>query len=110
MTFIQEHFTLLIGILFVGIFFFQAVRMLKKAKKIDNEGIETNAVVSKIEETYDTDAHSSSYTAYVQYRDSNGVMHESPVSVSAQVPYSVGEQIRIRYIPSDDELVREVKD
>ena len=109
MEFLEQHFSLILGFAFAGVFLYQAVRILKKADRIDKEGVETTAVVSRIEEIYDPDTTSSSWTTYVQYRDKKGILRESPVSLTADVQHEVGEQLRIRYMPDDDELVREVK-
>ena len=107
--FLSEHFVWIFGLIAVSVFVFQAVRILKKAKKIDNEGIETDAVVTRIEESYDPDNLSSSYTTYVEYTDQSGDRIESPLSLASRPEYSIGEVIRIRYIPGEYELVREVK-
>ena len=109
MTFLEQHFNLILGIAFVGVFLYQAIRILKKADRIDKEGVETSAVVSRIEETYDPETTSSSWTTYVQYRDRDGTLKESPVSAPEDVQYEAGQQLRIRYMPGDDELVRAVK-
>lgn len=107
--FFVQHLTLIIGVIFVGVFVFQAARALKKAKKIDSYGIETDAVVSRISETWDPETTSSTYTTYVQFRDRDGILRECPVSLADKAEHSDGEKIRIRYIPGDYELVREAK-
>ena len=107
--FLTQHFTLIIGVIFVGLFVFQAARALKKAKKIDSYGVETDAVVSRISETWDPETTSSAYTTYVQFRDRDGVLRECPMSLTNKAEHSDGEKIRIRYMPGDFEMVREVK-
>ena len=109
MEFIKEHMELIFGIVVVGLFLFKAVTALMKARKIDEEGQETDAVVSRIEENWDPDGASSTYTTYVKYHDENGAVRESPVSMSATVEYQEGEQIRIRFIPGHYDLVRAVR-
>ena len=108
--FIAQHFEWIIGIIVVGIFVFRAAKALKKAKKIDREGRETDAVASRILEDWDPDTSSSSYTTYVEYTDENGERRESPMALEARASYAVGERIRIRYNPGDREMVRAVNE
>ncbi len=107
--FFAQNYTWIIGILAVLIFGFQAYRALKKAKKIDAEGVETDAVVSRIEETWDEDSHSSSYSSYVKFRDPDGRERECPMTLTDDVRYSKGEPLRIRYLPGDYKMVRPVE-
>ena len=99
----------IVGIIVIGVFLFQAARVLTKAKKIDRDGIETDAVVSRIEELFDPDNLSSSYTTYVEFRDEEGHFCECPMTFSSTVTYEIGEKVRIRYIPGERELVRPVE-
>ena len=105
-AFLSDHFELILGIIAVSVFAFQAFRILKKAKKIDEQGIVTDAVVSRIEEIYDPDAASSSYVTYVEYRDENQELRETPMSLDAYTQYAEGTKVKIRFIPGDHELVR----
>ena len=107
--FLTQHFELIIGIIVVGLFIIKAATMLKKAKKIDREGLETDAVVSRVEEIWDPETHSSSYTTYVEYKDEDGVLRESPMTLTQNVEYERGESVRIRFIPGEHKLVRPVK-
>lgn len=105
----QNHFELIVGIIVAVVFCVMAYRAIKKAKKVDREGIETDAVVSSIKEHFDPDNLSSSYTAYVQYRDGSGGLVESPMAITSDMKYAIGDSVRIKYIPGDHALVREVK-
>ena len=107
--FIAQHPGLIFGIIAVGVFIFQAVRVLKKAKKIDREGIITDAVISRVEETWDPETTSSSFTAYAQYKDEHGECRESPVALTDTPEYTSGQMIRIRFIPGKYDMVRIAK-
>ncbi|MBQ6540580.1 MAG: hypothetical protein IJL71_06115 [Oscillospiraceae bacterium] len=104
--FLTKNFSWIIGFVFVGIFALKAYITLKKAKKIDREGIETDAVVSRIEEHWDPETASSSFTTYVEYRDDTGELVESPMALTGYVPYAEGQRVRIRFIPGDRKMVR----
>ena len=108
MDFIARHMELII-IAAVVVFVVRAARVLLKARKIDREGIETDAVVSRVEEQWDPDTASSAYLTYVRYRDENGEFRESPMALTSSLSYEEGGQVRIRFVPGDDELVREVR-
>ncbi len=106
MEFVSEYFEWILVFIVVGVFAFQAARLLKKAKKIDSEGILTDAVVTRVAELWDPDTASSSYTTYVEYREENGEVRESPLSLTQDVKYEAGDRVRIRYIPGEHTLVR----
>ena len=106
MNFLSEHLEWILGAAAVILFLVQAVRALKKAKRIDSEGIVTDAVVSRIEEIWDPDTLSSSYTTYVRYITEDGETLESPLSLTADVTYDKGQQLRIRYVPGVRDMVR----
>ncbi len=108
MDLISRHMGLII-IAAVVIFVLRAARVLLKARKIDREGIETDAVVSRVEEEWDPDTASSTYMTYVRYRDENGEYRESPMALTSSPSYEEGERVRIRFVPGDDELVRAVR-
>ena len=109
MDFITAHFELLLVIVAVVVFIIMASKTLKKAHKVDREGIETDGVVSRIGETFDPDNLSSTYTTYVEFHDEKGVLRESPMSIESEPTHSVGDKLRIKFIPGDYELVRPVK-
>lgn len=108
MDLISRHMGLII-ITAVVIFVLRAARVLLKARKIDREGIETDAVVSRVEEQWDPDTASSTYMTYVRYRDENGEYRESPMALTSSPSYEEGKRVRIRFVPGDDELVRAVR-
>ncbi len=109
--FIGEHLEIVLIVAAVLFFILQAARLVKKAGRIDRVGIETDAVVTRVEDSVDPDFMAShSYTTYVEYMDDTGELIESPMSLSHEAGHSPGDSVRIRYIPGDRELVREVKD
>lgn len=69
----------------------------KTWKKIYNEGIEANSVVSKIERNYDTNNHRYYYLAYVKYIGDDNIEHEALLNVKTNFPY--GRKIKIKYLP-----------
>ena len=95
--FITQNFQWIFVALVIGFFVFQAVSLLRKAKKIDANGTETDAVVSRVVESWDPDTASSSYISYVEYRDETGELRESPMSLLNSVEYGTGEKVRIVY-------------
>lgn len=107
--FFAENGIWIIGAICVIFVIARVVLTLRKAKKIDREGIETDAVVSKIVESRDVEASSSSYTTYVKYMDRDGNTLESPMAFTVRPEHAEGDEVRIRYIPGDKKLVREVK-
>ena len=109
MSFVTDHFELCVGIVVILVFCILAGRALAKARKIDRDGIETDAVVSRIAEAFDTDNLSSSYTTYVQYVDRDGNTVESFMTLDDTAEYQTGDRVRIKYIPGDTKMVRPVK-
>ena len=102
----MQHLELFFGIAVIAIFAFQAIRMLKKAKRIEQEGMIAEATVSKIVEHWDADTASSSYTTYVKYMDVSGEIVESPMALTSRNTFSEGDKVQIRYIPGVRDLVR----
>ena len=107
--FLAQNGFWILAVIVSGVFAVRVALLLKKAHKIDREGIETDAVVSRITENWDSETHSLSYTTYVTYRDRDGNMLESPMEFSRNPEHAKGDEIRIRYIPGEKKLVREVK-
>ncbi len=108
MDFLSKYFVWIIGIIVIGVFVIRLIILVKKAKRIDNEGIVTDAVVSRIGEVWDAENQSSAYTTFVTYRDLDGNTVESPMVLSSEVLYDVGEQVKIRFIPGEESMVRVV--
>ena len=106
MDFIRAHFGLIIGIIVVAVFAIQAANAIKKAKKIDRDGIETDGIVSRIAEVYDPENLSSSFTTYIKYKDRDGNEIESPAVLSRDVEYAVGDRVRVKYMPGDRKMAR----
>ncbi len=108
--FLTQNLNWILGVAVAAVFGYQVYRALKKAKKIDAEGVETDAVVSRVEELWDEDGHSSSsYTTYVTFKDPDGVERECPMTLTQEVEYETGDRLRIRYLPGDYKMVRPVK-
>ena len=108
--FLSRHLELIFGVLIVFSFIFWACRALKKAKKIDREGIVCEASVSRIEQLWDPDSANQTYAVYARYADEKGEIRETPMYYGPEPGYRIGERIRIRYIPGEESLVREVRE
>ena len=109
MDFIANHLELVFGIIAVTVFAILCVRAVKRAHRIDREGIETDAVVSAVKEHFDPDLIDSTYTTYVTYTDRDGRTVESPMTLEDSVSYEIGDKVRIKYIPGDTKMVRPVE-
>ncbi len=108
--FLTQHFEFLFAAVALCVFAVAVVRLLKKAKRIDREGLVADAVVSGFRESYDSETHSRSYTTMVRFTDRDGVKRECPMSVSSEIEYEVGQELRIKYLPDDWKMVRPVKE
>ena len=102
----KEHFDLILAVAGVIAFIAAIIIVTRKAKKIDREGLEADAVVSKITEYQDSDSVSSSFRIYVKYTDEDGIAHESTLSASEAFHFSVGMNVRIKYLPGKHTIVR----
>ena len=110
MEFLQKYLYWIIGALIVIVFVYQAGKALRKAKKIDAEGLETDAVVSRVEEHTDPDTAGATFVTYVRYTDDEGRYRESPMAYTPDAPYREGQKLRIRFLPGDYKLVRHAED
>lgn len=109
MDFITNNISFIIGAivgLFIVLFIYRAINLISKAKKIDSDGIETDAIVTKVVDTSDPDDASPSYVTYVEYKDDYGQIIESPLSLTNHVEYNKGDKVRIKYIPGIKDIVR----
>lgn len=109
MDFIREHIEVLFGALVISVFIIKLALVLKKARRIDNEGTVTEATVVRIEENMDSEG-SITYETIVRYRDDQGTVRESPMAYTGFPEHAVGDTVMIRYIPGEFDLVREAKD
>lgn len=107
---IKDHIEGVITAVFVVYFGIRAALALKKAERIEKEGIETDAVVARINEVWDPDAASSTYETVVRFTDDQGEVRECPMAYAPAAEHDVGDSVRIRYIPGEFDLVREIKE
>ena len=93
----MNAFAIIVVALMVGcaVFIFYKIWYTKK------NGIEANAVVSRIEEStgFDSDGSTTSYDYYVLYTDTEGKQQEAKLSNPGWKGYSVGDRITIKYLP-----------
>lgn len=107
--FVSLHLDLVLFAIAAVVFVILAANVIRRARKIDRDGVETDAVVSRIDENYDPDLNESTYTIVVKYRDDNGETIESPMALDPSERYEVGQKVRIKYIPGLHQQVRPVK-
>ena len=107
--FLEDNLVLLVGVAIVIIPVVIVALALMKAKRIDRDGIETDAVVTRVEENVDPDSAGSSYSTYVEYEDENGERRESYMALSVYPEYAVGQKLRIKYVPGVHDLVRDAR-
>ncbi|MBR6918663.1 MAG: DUF3592 domain-containing protein [Clostridia bacterium] len=75
---------------------------IRRNNAIRKNGIEADAVISRIEEHESTDSDgmiTTSYTYYVQFRTNEGSNVEAKLGKILQKNYRVGDQLRIMYLP-----------
>ena len=80
-----------------------------KSRKIKNEGIETDGIISRIDEDVNNDGTWIS-KEYISYIDENGKQREAIFALQAFKNHKVNDKIRIKYLPGKYEEVVEVKD
>ena len=110
--FIKENWPIIVGAVLFVIFLIRFLRTLAKhlklSKRIDQEGIEKYAVVSRV--VIDTDADGdTTRTTYVAYRDDTGVERESPLAASITARYEQGDRLMIKFLPGEYDMVKPVK-
>ena len=108
--FLTNNLTWILPVVFVLVFLIILVRTLRKARKIDREGIITDAVVSRVWEDSDAESAGTSYVTCVTYRDEEGKQWESFIARTPRPEYEIGQELQIRYIPGEHKMVRPVKD
>lgn len=108
-AFLSEHLELVISLVVVCIFLIMLGRLLSRARKIERDGNEVWAVVSRVELERIPDG-SDSYHVYVQYQDEKGTMRESKAGMYVVPEYEQGQRGRIRFLPGQYDMVRIMKD
>ena len=86
-----------IVVVIVGGFIYNYLRQ----KKIKENGIEVDAVISRIVEKESTDSDNNTdytYEYYVKYTDQNGNQVEAKLS-NPRTLSKVGDQLKIKYLP-----------
>lgn len=70
-------------------------------RKIRRNGIEAQGVISRVEERYESDGESGSYTFiyYVNYTTREGKTIEARLGKMTQAHFDVGQTIRVKYLP-----------
>lgn len=107
--FFSRYFMLIIILIGVAVFAFKLRSLLKKAHRIDEQGIETDAVVTYVGKDLGTEVSSSSYYTYVRYKDESGTEHESVMTMGSDPEFEEGEELIIRFIPGEYDMVRFVR-
>ncbi len=107
--FFTQHLDLVLAFVGACVFVFFLVKTIKKAKKIDREGIVASAVVSRVEEDRDVESASTSYLTYVTFTDRDGTAREAVMARTLKPEHTEGEELYIKYLPGDYKMVREFK-
>ncbi len=99
---------IIIAVVFAVIIVTFFVIAIIRNNKIRKSGIETEGVISRIEEkeTVDSDGFSdTNYTYYVNYRTTEGKTVEARLGIIMQRRYNIGERINILYLPEKPDYV-----
>ena len=83
----------------------------QRSKKIDQNGIEVDAVVSRIKETETEDSdgnHTTEYDYYVKYRTEAGETVEAKLGNPPRF-ITEGTSLRVKYLPEKPKYVLMVK-
>lgn len=108
-AFFSQHFMLIIIVIGVAVFIVKLRSLLKKAHRIDDQGIETDALVSYVGKDLATDVSSSSYYTYVTYKDEHGTERESIMQMGSDPEFEEGEKLVVKFIPGEYDMVRFVR-
>ena len=85
---------IILGIIIISIILF----MLKREKNIEKNGIEVDAVVTKVTDSYDNDSRIRIYTSYVKYIGDDNNEHESKI-INISTNYSYGKKLKVKFLP-----------
>ena len=84
-----------------------AVYSIQRNKRINEKGIEVDAVISRIDTDYDSEG-SSSETYYVDYVNAEGQTVTAKLGNPPMNAYQ-GTSLRVKYLPEKPKYVRRVK-
>jgi hypothetical protein len=104
--------TLGIFIVFVAFVVTVLIITIIRNQKIRKNGIEAEAVISRIEEYESTDSDGftdTNYRYYVTYRTRDGKTVEARLGKIVQVRYHEGDTLNVMYLPDKPEYVVPVK-
>ena len=90
---------IVIGIILAVIVIVSVYKTTKERNDIEENGLETQGVISRIEEVNEADKQTKLY--FVKYKDQLGNMKESQLVVNGEEDrsFSVDEKVVIKYIP-----------
>lgn len=103
--FISRFLIMIVAVVFLALVVGRILLLMRRAKKIEKEGVEVDAVISRIEHEMDPD-DGDEYCIYVSYEDKMGVERESVAGNFSSAEYKVGQKVRIKYIPGEYDEVR----
>mgnify|MGYP004557736477 CR=1 FL=1 len=97
----MEAIILVTGITLLILFVWFLVRhSLKVEQNIEQNGIEVDAVVTRVIDTYDRDIHLRRYKTFVKFVGDDNKEHEGRlINVSMSFPY--GRKMRVRFLPGE---------
>ena len=90
---------IVIGIILAVIVIVSVYKTTKERNDIEENGLETQGVISRIEEVNEADKQTKIY--FVKYKDQLGNMRESQLVLTNEEDrsFSVDEKVVIKYIP-----------
>jgi|GEM_PF-1968905 len=95
-------------ILFLIRFGRKAADAIRLSRRIDREGVEADAVVSRV--VYDRDVDGGgSYLTYVTFRDETGTEREALAANRSIAEYEVSDRLRIKFAPGEYDMVKPVR-
>ena len=103
--FLSRYFIMIVSVVFLVLFVGRILMLMWRTRKIENEGVEVDAVISRIEYEEDPD-DGDSYYDYANYIDETGEQRESVAGIYSVAGYDEGENVRIRFLPGEYDRVR----
>jgi len=104
-------FYIIIGVVAVAVVCFLVFRIMRN-KKINENGIEARAVISRIKEiesSNDDGSYNTTYEYFVKYTTQTGEEVEAKLDNPPRFAQQ-GDQLKIKYLPEKPKYVRRVKE
>ena len=103
--FLSRYIITIVAVVFLILVIGRILLLMRRARKIEKEGVEVDAVISRVEYEADPD-DGDAYHIYTRYVDDMGAERESITGIFAVAEYEEGQEVRIRFIPGEYDMVR----